>query len=200
MRNLVLAAVIMCGIGAVGAAHAAPIIDVSFTGTTSLGGGGPYTITGGFRFDSSISGASTDLSMVAINDPGISMFSVAFTGGTYDQTFTDNSLVAQDLAGSFDLSSFGLVSDIVNDEICIKGGGDTEFCSSNGGGAILWADSGEIFAFLAGAPSANRSGQMSYTITNLSAVPLPASLPLFLVGLGGLAMVRRWAPSSTDWR
>ena len=194
MRGTVIYAILLSA--ALGSAVKAKVVNVEISGTTSSSfpqAGGPYNITGFFSWNSTISGASSDDSDVPINDPGISDFSLAFTGGAFDHTFTDNTLVASGQTGSMDLSTGGIFTSIINQSICLEGTGGNGICDTpNPADVVSIATStfdGQIFF----APNDTFEGtQLGGSSTyKVSVVPVPAALPLLATGLAGLAILRR---------
>lgn len=188
------AATALCFVASTGAAS---VIDVSISGMTAgASAGGPYTVSGGFSFDTLAPGATTALNNVSILDPGIFDFSVAFTGGTFDTTFSDPLEPIVNL-GSFNLSNFGTFSNIANSNVCLQKPGGNGLCNSGSPGGILTFN---ILGQVSFSPDQSNSfasatggfGQVSYTVSErMPPVPLPASLPLFLVALGAAAFVKR---------
>lgn len=174
---------------AVGSANATTIY-VYWNGST-IGDdstGGPYTISGGFTFDTEVPGATSNLASVSIVDPGISAFNLSFTGSYYSQSFTNNTAIADAIAGSFDLSNAGVFDDIIVATTCIEGTGGNATCDvENPAGVAEFFLNGQIFFSPAGTGGLEQSFNLSYRVSGgTSVVPIPAALPLLASGIGAL--------------
>lgn len=190
MTKLLSVVSALCAFVFFSAAHAAPvtITHQAVSNGGSLGGvafgGGLVTITATGDTGSIVNGGgglfSLDHTSASIAIDGVGVFDII----TGTRTFVNNGFVGFSRAG---LSG----ADLLNGPAGL-GAYDlsTSIGPAAGGGTFLqWAltaviTSGGVLEF------ANFSTEITYTAV-VGEVPLPAALPLFLAGLGGLGFMRR---------
>ena len=183
---------------------AANIYTVNFSGVSDSGNGGPYNINGGFTWDNSVVGASSNPADVAWNDPGISNFTIAVTGGASPFTFNESTIFGSRPFSTSPSLANDATFDLTSSELIINN--NAEFIDNNGNGRLClgnnssFCNANTIFAISLGSGIYGGGGYnapnffgIGYSVTSTVTVKSdePESIPessnilgLILVGAG----------------
>ena len=176
-------------------AYSAPVTyDISWTGLTG------FSMTGSFSFDDSLlgTGAINESSLLSFNIEG---FSNGTLIGSFDP-FADSPLLGSDIFNfNFDTTTNQFLIDGTSLATSQQWGTDISgtSCSTTGFGF----ESDSVYQSVCFSPLGGFLGQSSIptssstlVATRVTPVPLPASGPLSLLGLGLLAIIRCRKPRS----